>query len=233
MHVYYVSGFPYSENLEHSGIKGQKWGIRRFQNEDGTWTAAGKIRYGAKKTGEAIGKAAKKVGEFAKKQYKKRHPEAMTDDELRAHISRIKLENEYREMMRQNKKPVSTGRRVVNEILESSAKTLVSGAIQRINDRIRDEEAYDRRVEQQLENWRREDRHKDMRDAQLKARERREERKTLGYQYRKHVRKSLPKKFSDFTNDDWKNFESYSDTMDKIREFEGLKSGGKKGGKKG
>ena len=32
--------------LYHHGILGQKWGIRRYQNEDGTWTAAGKQRYG-------------------------------------------------------------------------------------------------------------------------------------------------------------------------------------------
>lgn len=30
--------------LEHHGILGQKWGIRRFQNKDGTLTAAGKRR---------------------------------------------------------------------------------------------------------------------------------------------------------------------------------------------
>lgn len=31
--------------LAHHGIKGQHWGVRRFQNEDGTLTAAGKDRY--------------------------------------------------------------------------------------------------------------------------------------------------------------------------------------------
>lgn len=31
--------------LAHFGIKGQRWGIRRFQNEDGTLTAEGKERY--------------------------------------------------------------------------------------------------------------------------------------------------------------------------------------------
>lgn len=33
--------------LVHFGIKGQKWGVRRFQNEDRTWTEAGKERYGS------------------------------------------------------------------------------------------------------------------------------------------------------------------------------------------
>lgn len=36
-------------NLCHSGIKGQKWGIRRYQNYDGTLTEEGKVRYGVDK----------------------------------------------------------------------------------------------------------------------------------------------------------------------------------------
>ena len=35
----------YSTELCHHGIKGQKWGIRRYQNDDGTRTEAGKKRY--------------------------------------------------------------------------------------------------------------------------------------------------------------------------------------------
>jgi hypothetical protein len=31
--------------LYHHGIKGQKWGIRRYENDDGTLTEAGKKRY--------------------------------------------------------------------------------------------------------------------------------------------------------------------------------------------
>ena len=37
----------YEDNyLAHHGIKGQQWGIRRFQNPDGTYTPEGRTRYG-------------------------------------------------------------------------------------------------------------------------------------------------------------------------------------------
>ena len=46
------------EELYHSGIKGQKWGIRRFQNEDGSLTDEGRIRYGV---GNPTDKSAKNL----------------------------------------------------------------------------------------------------------------------------------------------------------------------------
>lgn len=36
-----------TDYLSHHGIKGQKWGLRRFQNEDGTYTKEGKARRNA------------------------------------------------------------------------------------------------------------------------------------------------------------------------------------------
>lgn len=43
----------HKDELKHWGIKGQKWGIRRYQNPDGTLTEEGKRHYGYKLAREA------------------------------------------------------------------------------------------------------------------------------------------------------------------------------------
>ena len=41
----YTGDISDRQGMYHWGIKGQKWGVRRFQNEDGSLTDEGKKRY--------------------------------------------------------------------------------------------------------------------------------------------------------------------------------------------
>lgn len=42
------------EYIAHHGIKGQKWGVRRYQNPDGTLTDEGRRRYGYGREAESL-----------------------------------------------------------------------------------------------------------------------------------------------------------------------------------
>ena len=59
--------FTYTNELYHHGIKGQKWGVRRYQNADGTLTPAGKrrIQKEAKKDAKEFARAKMYYGDGA------------------------------------------------------------------------------------------------------------------------------------------------------------------------
>lgn len=65
--MYYSDFIEEGTYLAHHGVKGQKWGVRRYQNPDGSLTAEGERRYG---TVEKLRKS-RDYKKYRKAEYKK------------------------------------------------------------------------------------------------------------------------------------------------------------------
>ena len=150
-----------NNELQHWGIKGQKWGVRRYQNADGTLTAAGKKRYNKeltklreekkvlenkRKTQAKIDKldamrkeiddmksGKKPAAESGKKSIKD-----MSNEELEAAITRAKLEKDYRDA---HPEVVSRGKqymdKLLDKVIEKSPSTAVNLVDDYLDDRVR------------------------------------------------------------------------------------------------
>lgn len=76
------------EELQHHGIRGQKWGVRRYQNKDGSLTSAGRKRQKRQLSDDA--KEAKNL--------KKKRIGELSNAELRKVNERKNLERNYKQL---------------------------------------------------------------------------------------------------------------------------------------
>ena len=107
--------------LIHHGILGMKWGVRRYQNKDGSLTSAGKKRYS---DNDNIKEAQQKNTEEPKKKSVK----DMSDEELRREVNRMQLEQNYLRMTGQN---IEKGKSVAEIALGKMKESFVSTVAQK------------------------------------------------------------------------------------------------------
>lgn len=94
--------------LAHHGILGMKWGVRRWQNKDGSYNASGKLRYGGATKKNARKAPAKNASSSKKQPSQNQKPKTeaqqpnqpksvseMTDQEIRDFLNRRDLEAKY------------------------------------------------------------------------------------------------------------------------------------------
>lgn len=107
-----------TRTLTHWGIKGQKWGVRRYQNPDGTYTAAGKKRRNQEDTHEDYTKA-----------HDKKNVKSMSDKELRERINRLQMEQQYANLTQKRSKGKEIASAVLTEVAKETAKNTIGSLL--------------------------------------------------------------------------------------------------------
>lgn len=98
--------------LYHWGIKGMKWGVRRYQNSDGSLTPAGRKRYSDNDSGDTDAPNKSSSSNSSKP----KSISEMSDVELRTAVQRLQLEQQYKNLLPKEEKTVSAGMKFIKAV---------------------------------------------------------------------------------------------------------------------
>ena len=133
--------------LVHYGIKGMKWGILRYQNADGTLTAAGKVR--DRMTRKRNLKKAEKILKGSKKTVKRRLSQ-ISDEELQKAVNRLQLESKYKTLTKPPDKH-KRAKEIATKWLEAAGTKALESAATNLGKRIFSEADSKRKVEKRAD----------------------------------------------------------------------------------
>lgn len=111
-----------NNELYHFGIKGMKWGVRRYQNKDGTLTNAGRKR------------RQENIHDDYKKVHDKKSIKSMSDAELRSRNNRLQMEKQYRDLTKRTIK----GKKIIQAFIGTAGTIAAAEGAYRTYKRLAD-----------------------------------------------------------------------------------------------